>query len=162
MPVPRRGGVKLTASRSSIPLGVLFLFLLPVGCGLSEFHRFHHRPDMAANSAVEFARAAFVEKDDGKAFKLLWDGGRQPVSREWLAESVRKMHPNGYPTEVKAIEYEPVPGQPAMSIYLRGTNGSEEFLYRLLLQGTSDTGYKVSDFFRGNGPYPTSPLRKPL
>ena len=136
--------------------------LLSLACGLEVFHRYHHRPDLAARSAEEFARAAFVERNEEKAMQFYWNEDGNRITRADLSALVRKMHPDGFPSDVKATDYEPVVGQPAMTIYLRGSNGKEEFIYRLLLQGTSDTGYKVSDFFRGLGPYPASAYRKPL
>jgi len=145
----------------SICNAVLALLAL-VACGSPTFRVLHHRQDLAAARAEEFARVAFVERDAGRAYALLWDEGKKRVSSDSVAAGIMKMHPKGYPVQIKAMEYEPIFGQPAMNIFLDGSGADEEFHYRLILQGTAETNYRVSDFFRGSGPYPPSPNRKPL
>jgi hypothetical protein len=61
-----------------------------------------------------------------------------------------------------ATDFEPMPGQTAMSIYLTGKNDNEDFYYRLVMQGTTQTGYTVSGFYRGSTAYPASKLRQTL
>ena len=78
-----------------------------------------------------------------------------------MAELIKKMHPAAMPAEVKAIEYEPQPGQRAMNIYLKGSTGSEMFYYRFYMTGDATAGYEVAGLFRGSGPYP-SKMKKPL
>jgi hypothetical protein len=121
--------------------------------------RLEHRPDLAAKVASDFAQVAFVEHDARRAYDLLWEQGKARVQFE---KSLVEMHPQGYPTEVNAVEYEPIFGQPAMNIFLHGVRGEEQYYYRIVVQGTAPTGYKVSDCLRGSGPYPPSPARKPL
>ena len=141
--------------------GASLVVLTLVACQTSV-RVLNHRQDLAAVRAEEFARVAFVEHDAQRAYELLWDEGRKRVSAEWVADGIVAMHPKGYPIEVKATAYEPIFGQPAMNIFLDGGGSGEEFHYRLILQGTAETNYRVSDYFRGSGPYPPSPLRKPL
>ena len=93
---------------------------------------------------------------------MLRDEARTRVSEATLADAIKKQHPNGYPTSVRATEYEPVPGQAAIQIFLSGDNGSEQFYYRVPLVGTVDTGYSPDGVFRGTGPYPASSLRQRL
>ncbi len=120
----------------------------------------HHDENMAANSALEFAKVAFVQQDYTKAYYLLSQNGKMPFQK--FNNVIREIHPNGFPTTVKTTEYEPMPGQEAMSIFLYGERTDEKFYYRVVMQGTKKTNYKVFAFYQGNGPYPQSKLRKSL
>lgn len=142
--------------------GLVIAMASVVACGTPVVRVLEHRPGMAAAQAETWARAAFVEQDAQRAYDLFWEEGKKRVTRDWIAEGIVEMHPNRYPSEIHATEYEPILGQPAMMIFLRGSGSGEEFHYRLILHGTVQTDYRVSDFFRGSGPYPPSPVRKPL
>ena len=104
----------------------------------------------------------FVKSDFAAAYSLIDPELQKTVSVERLKDEVAKMHPNDRPASLKAIEYEPIPSQHAMNIYLKGTLDKGEFFYRLMLTGDQESGYKIGGFFRGKGPYPTTVLRKPL
>ncbi len=60
------------------------------------------------------------------------------------------------------MEFEPIPGQEGMNIYLTGENGAEKFYYRIPMKGSEGKGYKAAGVFRGQGPYAPSELRQPL
>ncbi len=137
----------------------LLAFALVGGCSANLIS---HDAETAASAAVEFGTASFVQGDVERAYALLSDEARATVSREQLREVLANMHPAARPVSLAAIEYEPVPGQRAMQIFLRGQNGSEEFHYRLMMLGSMPAGYKVSGIFRGSGPYPPSKLRTKL
>jgi len=124
--------------------------------------RLEHRPDLAAKAASDFAQVAFVDHDARRAYELLWEQGKARVPLAEFEKALVEMHPQGYPTEVSAVEYEPIFGQPAMNIFLHGVRGEEQYYYRIVVQGTAPTGYRVSDCLRGSGPYPPSAARKPL
>ena len=112
----------------------------------------------AAATATSFADLAFVQSDYATAHTLLAPQGQElPVGK--LADEVSKMHPKNRPTEVRAIEFEPMPGQRSMNIFLKGTRGDEEFFYRFLMVGDKGSGYKVGGLWRGTGPYPPSPRK---
>lgn len=49
-----------------------------------------------------------------------------------------------------------------MNIFLMGDNPDENFYYRLVMEGTASTGYKVAGIFRGNKRYPDSADKKKL
>lgn len=144
---------------------VIAAWVLICGCGGSasaqSIRIIAHDPKAAATSAEAFARAAFLEKDVKKAHGLLATETRKSVSVDKLAETLKAMHPRGYPAEVKAIEYESQPGQRAMNIFLKGTGGDETFHYRLYMVGDSSAGYAVAGVFRGSGPYPSA-RKQPL
>jgi hypothetical protein len=140
-----------------IPL-VLILFVS--GCVTARV--LNHDPMMAAAEAQKFADTAFVQQDPQQAYDMLSDGMKNGYSLKEFTGILEKLHPTGYPTEVTATEYEPILGQPAMSIFLEGQNENENFYYRLVMKGTSDVGYRVDGVYRGNGPYPESSLREPL
>jgi hypothetical protein len=90
------------------------------------------------------------------------DDAREHISLEEFTAVVANMHPTGMPSRIEASEFEPVPGQEAMNIFLVGESAGEPFYYRFGMRGTVAKGYRVSGLFRGNGPYPASPLRQGL
>jgi hypothetical protein len=120
-----------------------------------------HNQATAASAAEKFAETAFIKKDYATAHGLLSPATRQNVALDKLSEQIAKMHPAAFPAEVKAFEYEPMPGQTAMQIYLKGTAEKEEFYYRFVMRGDKQSGYQVSELWRGSGPHPPS-ARKPL
>lgn len=135
---------------------------LLVYCLLSSCVRvIEHNQAAAATAAEHFAATAFIKKDYPTAHGLLSPASRESIPLEKLGEQVAKMHPALFPTEVKAIEYEPMPGQAAMQIYLKGSAEREEFYYRFVMSGDRHSGYQVSGLWRGSGPHPAS-ARKPL
>jgi hypothetical protein len=134
------------------------LACLSISCGVKVIS---HDAQAAAKSAAKFGDHAFVKADYAGARALLTPQLEQVTAGDKLAIELDKMHPKGRPAEIKAIEYEPLPGQRAMNIYLKGMLGDEEFFYRLLMLGDQGTGYKVGGLWRGSGPYPPS-ARKPL
>ncbi len=135
---------------------------LLVACGVPQVHMMSHRPDMAATAAEEFARVAFVEQDSRRAYDLTADELKKAWTLDVFVKNMTELHHSRYPSQVAATDYEPIPGQPAMNVFLRGQNGDEEFYYRFTMLGTEERGYRVMGFFRGSGPYPPSPSRKSL
>jgi hypothetical protein len=121
-----------------------------------------HDERVAADRAEEFLTHAVVKQDFVAAYQMLSESGKNNVSQTALVDIVRKQHPNGYPASVRAIEFEAVPGQPAVQVFLLGETDSEKFYYRVPLVGTVDQGYSPDGIYRGRGPYPQSPLRQPL
>lgn len=139
-------------------LGFAFLF-----SPWSPLRVFRHQPGIAAQEAEKFADAVFVDRNFNLGFTLSSKSLQKHCPLEQMTSILEKMHPTGYPSTVHATEYMPIPRQPAMNILLVGENSTnEKFYYRLFMEGTQDTGYRVSAFFRGNGPFPPSPLRMPL
>jgi hypothetical protein len=122
----------------------------------------HHSPELAADEAVKFAQIAFIESDSKLAHSLLWPTFKNTISVAQLTTALDQIHPTGRPTAITATEYEPIMGEKQMNIFLVGTNHDETFYYRLVLCGTSDSGYKVGGMFRGNQKHPPSKIRKPL
>lgn len=122
-----------------------------------------HNEVVAADRAVEFAKAAIVERNYEKASKLLPEGGQQPEFVKQIEDLVIKAHPASYPTKVTAKEFEPIPGQKAIRIFLIGENGKDEkFYYSFMLTGTVDEGYRVAEIYRYKDSFPASQTRKPL
>ena len=121
-----------------------------------------HDPETAAGAALQFATLAFVQGDLDGSYALLWDDMKKTLPPGRFREGVVAMHPGSRPSSLTATEFEPVPGQATMYIFLHGQNGSESFYYRLVMQGTVRTGYKVAGLFRGSGSYPPSTMRQKL
>lgn len=117
---------------------------------------------MAGEQAQHFAEVAFVEREVSKAYGLLSESGKSYGSAKQFRELINNKHPSAFPSFVTATDYEPVPGQTKVNIYIYGENGSEKFYYRMITEGSQESGYRVSGFDRKNTPYPQSDLRKPL
>ena len=139
---------------------VLFPFAccLLTSCGVNILV---HDQASAAATASQAANLAFVRADMAAAHALLAPQMQQALPAEKLLDAVAKLHPTQRPAEVSAIEFEPLPGQAGMNIYLKGTGGNEEFYYRFLMVGDKRSGYRVAGFWRGSGPYPPN-ARRPL
>jgi hypothetical protein len=139
-------------------LAVACLGLLAGGCVRLIAHNEHR----AAAKAEEFAACAFVARDLDKAYALLAESTRKQVSAAQFTSGAATMHPKAYPLAVRAAEFEPVPGQEMMYVFLVGRHGAESFHYRFVMEGTGPSGYQVAGFWRGTGEYPASRLRKPI
>jgi hypothetical protein len=140
-------------------ISATFALVFLISCTITAIY---HDEDMAAKSAIEFAGLAFVKQDIQKSYTLISDNAKTTVSLEKHSQALSKMHPSLHPISLTAEEYEPILGKKGMNVFLYGENGSEKFFYRLIMEGTAQTGYKVFGIYRGNGPYPPSKLRKKL
>jgi hypothetical protein len=115
-----------------------------------------HDEEMAARSAIEFAKVALIEHDIQNGYSLLSKSAKKRISLEKYSQALAQTHPSSYPRSLTADEFEPMPGQKSMYIFVHGENGSEKFYYRFTMEGTASTGYKVLGIYRGDGPYPPS------
>jgi hypothetical protein len=119
-----------------------------------------HDETLAGKRAVEFAQVAFVKQDVEKAYALLSDGAKSYVPLEKFKETLSRMHPSLHPASLTATEYEPMPGEKAIYIYITGETSGEQLQYTLTMLGTAATDYKVSRFIRGNSSYLPSTAEK--
>jgi hypothetical protein len=126
------------------------LAALFVGCAGSV----QHDEALAAKRALEFAKVVLIEKDFTKGHGMLSDGGKRHIPVDKLKQTVASMHPRGYPNKVTALEYEPMVGENAIYIFLSGYTGEELISYRLTLEGTAASDYKVLKIDQGTG-FPT-------
>ena len=108
-----------------------------------------HDENMAAKRAVEFARVVLIDKNLERGYELLSDGGKRHVPLDKFKQTILSMNARGYPSRVTATDYEPMPGEQAIYIFLRGQNGDEQIQYRITLQGTAATGYRVLKLDQG-------------
>src|SRR5215475_15893499 len=138
------------------------LFLICALGLMSCMESINHDPSSAAKKAEEFAQVAFVRQDVENGYGLLADGTKRYVSLEQFKAVLSKLHPKGFPKTVTALEYEPMPGEKAIFIFLTGENSGEHFYYRLTMEGTAITGYKVLRLDRASQPYPASSDKKRL
>ena len=129
-----------------------------IGC----MQTINHDASSAGKKAEEFAQVAFVKQDVENSYGLLADGTKRYVSLEQFKAVLSKLHPKGFPKTVTALEYEPMPGEKAIFIFLTGENSGEHFYYRLTMEGTATTGYKVLRLDRASQPYPASSDKKRL
>lgn len=128
-------------------LGALALAMIIAGCAESV----KHDETLAAKRALEFGRVALVEKNFDKSYDLLADSGRRHVPRDKFKQSLSAMHARDYPTKLAAMEYEPMADEKAIYIFIRGQNSENEFNYRLTMEGTAATDYKVLRIDQGAG-----------
>jgi hypothetical protein len=127
-------------------LAALALTML-AGCAESV----KHDEILAAKRALEFGQAVFVEKNLDKGYALLADSGRRHVPRDNFKQSLAAMHARGYPTKLSATEYEPMAGEKAIYIFVRGQNSEEQFMYRLTMEGSAAAEYRVLKIDQGTG-----------
>ena len=117
--------------------GCLFILLGLTSCAKST----KQDENLAAQRAIEFAQIVLVNKDFDQGYGLLSDGGKRHISLATFKETMRRLHPGGFPTSVTAKEYQPMPGENALWIYLDGRN--PEVHYRLTMEATASGDYKV-------------------
>ena len=99
--------------------------------------------NLAAQRAIEFAQTVLVNKNFDQGYQLLSDGGKRHISLAKFKETMTRLHPRGFPTSVTAKEYQPMPGENALWIYLSGQNPEDQFNYRLTMEATPSGDYKV-------------------
>lgn len=121
----------------------------------------HHDPDFAAMTAVVFAKEAFIDLNQPEAYSFLSEEMQRSASLDQYINKIARMHPKAFPAEVTAEEYEKVQGKDAILIWLYGKKGDENFYYRLRMDGTIETGYKVAEMMRLVQP-PSSLSRRAL
>lgn len=124
--------------------------LLLTGCAKS----IHHDEKLAAKRALEFARIVLIDKNADRGYELLSTNGKRHVPLDKFKQTVASMNGRGYPTHVTATDYEPMPGESAIYIYLRGQNGDEQTHYRLTLEGSAADDYHVLKIDQGSA-FPT-------
>jgi len=97
--------------------------------------------NLAAQRAIEFAQIVLVNKNFEQGYQLLSDGGKRHISPAKFKETMARLHPSGFPTSVTAKEYQPMPGENALWIYLNGEN--PEMHYRVTMEATASGDYKI-------------------
>ena len=123
----------------------LALVLYSFGCSKPVAHD----EALAGKRALEFSEAAFVKRDFDAAYKLLSDRAKAYVSVNAMRSAVASAHLNGYPNNVQVTQSEPMPAESkAIYIFLAGENPSELFAYRLTMEKTAASDYRVAVFDR--------------
>lgn len=121
----------------------------------------YHDEDKAATRAIIFAKEAFIDLNQPEAYSYLSEEMRSNVPLDKFIDVIGQMHLRRFPRVVVATEYEPLPAQNAMVIWLVGENESERFDYRIVMARTSAGEYKVAGMWRVTEKAP-SQSRKPL
>ena len=138
---------------------IFLFFLIVTAC---SYHVSKQNPKMAAASAADFAQVAFVEQNIDKAFSMVDPEFQAYATKEKFVEVITNMNKPTAPKVVTAIEFEPIPGQEGINIYLTGARDTEKFYYRIPMKGSEGKGYKAAGVFRNQSPYPSSESRQPL
>ena len=121
-----------------------------------------HDEIRAARRALEFGRVVLFEKNFDKGYDLLSDGGKRHVPRDKFKQSITAMHTRSYPTRLTATEYEPMADEKAIYIYITGQNSEEQFNYRLTMEGSAATDYKVLKIDQGMGFFTLASRKQPF
>jgi hypothetical protein len=139
---------------------MLSVFVLLSNCAQST----PHDENLAAKRAIEFAQVTLINKNLDQGYELLAPGGKRHISLDKFKETVTRLHPRGFPTRVTAKEFQAMPGENAMWIYLTGQNSEDQFQYRLTMEATGNGDYKVLTLDSGTVGRLFSPLseKKPL
>jgi hypothetical protein len=154
-----RFAIRAHAGKGSGPNYYFYPLIFAVGL-MGCMETINHDASSAGKKAEEFAQLVLVAQDIENGYGLLADGTKRYVSREQFKAVVSKLHPKAFPKTVTAIEYEPMPGEKAIYVFLTGENSGEHFYYRLTMEGTATTGYKVLRLDRASQPYPPSNEKK--
>ena len=121
----------------------------------------HHDEQAAARIARDFVRRVVVEDDREKASSLMTPSMRSNAMT--TLTMLRGPGSSSHVRDVSALEYEPIPGEAAMQVFLIGTEDkSIDSYYRVLLKGTRETGYLVAEVERRANSFPPGRLRFPL
>src|SRR5262245_11025986 len=126
-------------------LAVFALLLALMSCAKN----IKHDDALAAKRAIEFAQVILVDKNFERGYDFLSDNGKRHLSLAKFKETIARMHPRSFPTKGTALEYQPMPGENAIWIYMAGQNAEEQFQYRLTLETTDGGDYKVLTFDTG-------------
>jgi hypothetical protein len=120
-----------------------------------------HDEALAAKRALEFAEVSFVKHDLEKGYALLSDAARRYVPPEKFKETISRLNPSGQATNVTATEYEPMPGEKAIYIYVKLKNSDGQVAYTITMEGTAATDYRVSKIIRADSSFlPSTKDRK--
>jgi hypothetical protein len=136
----------------------LALAMMLIGCAESV----KHDETRAGKQALEFTRVIFFDKNLDKGYDMLADGGRRHVPRDKFKQSIAAMHARDYPTKLSAVEYEPMADEKAIYIFVTGQNDEEQFNYRLTMEGSAATDYKVLRIDQGSGFFTLSSKKQPF
>lgn len=131
--------------------------LIGIGCP----YYVKHSPELAIETARKFSEVVFVKHD--YSFGLQFASKRRDAdfTEAALKQMVEKMHPTGdYPTLVRAIGYELIPGNRAAKVYLEGLDGTTKSYYSIELEGDVSTGYFVTGLYRRPNMFEVSGLYK--
>lgn len=122
----------------------LLVLIIIASCAES----FDHDKVLATKRAIEFAEATFVRGNLDQGYAMMADKARSYVPLKIFADKVNKMHPSGRPGKIAGLSAEPVKGEKIIHVTLRG-EGDGQFVYTILVIGTSATDYRVSTFSGG-------------
>lgn len=144
-------GRKIMKKYPNKSLGILFAVFLLAGCGKKIIA---HDVKKAGASALEFAEETFVRGEFKKGYALTAQKPGAQIDFGRFRQVIAVLHPKGYPLSVTAEGYEAAPDKDTVNVFVKGENGGEKFYYRLVMEGTGSTGYKVAGLYRGKSPYP--------
>jgi hypothetical protein len=134
--------MKLHTRGMSIRGSLLAVLLTIYAAGCSE--PIEHNEELAVKRSLEFAEIAFVKQDFDKGYEQMSSKAKAYIPLDIFKDAMSRLHPDGYPTAVKAKGYQPETEQNKVYVAIRGENAGKEFDYVLTLLGTAKTDYKVT------------------
>ncbi len=139
---------------------VILLSLAVAGTGCVR--QLRHDPALAASSAQKFVELLAVKGDVNGAYEMTDPASRHGRSAADLGKSVSSV-PIGKLDDVAATEFQPVPGQPAIDIFLKGHNTDGKTIhFAVRVNGTADDGYAPASMAVAFEPFPASSMRRSL
>jgi hypothetical protein len=128
------------------PGWLILLAALTLGCAEED----KHDETLAGRRAIEFAQTVLINKNFTKGYELMADGGKRHIPLDKFIDSMNRLHPRGFPTKVTAKEFQAMPGENALWIYLAGQNSEDQFQYRVTMEASGNGDYKVLNIDNGS------------
>lgn len=138
---------EMTLFRVIVPARISIL-LIVVALGGCSPNLYVHDPDKAAQSAMEFAHIALLQRNLDSAYTLVSANARAKLSLQSFVSSMKSMHQNSWPTWIETEYYAPMDGYEGVTIYLEGQGVNEQFSYRFVMDGSATQGYRVGGLWR--------------
>lgn len=142
-----------------LPYFIISAFLISgIGC----LHYINHSPELAIETARKFSEVVFVKHDYSFGLEFASKKRDANFDEAALKQMVERMHPDSdYPTLVRALGYEFIPGNRAAKVYLEGLDGTNRSYYLIELDGDLNSGgYFVTGLYRRPTMFEVSGLYK--
>lgn len=140
-----------------------FIISAVLSMGIACLYYIKHSPELAIETARKFSEVVFVKHDYSFGLKFASERRDADFTEAALKQMVEKMHPVGdYPTLVRALGYEFIPGNRDAKVYLEGLDGTNRSYYSIELEGDASTGYFVTGLYRRSNMFEVSGLYKSI
>lgn len=112
-------------------------------------YKVNHEPKVAVSAAMQFANDALIKHDFVSAYELLQEKKPDGFTANTLENLIIEMHIGvELPDSLEPYMYRVQPQSKIINVYLKGQNRNSSTFYNVTLEGTRETGYVVTEFFR--------------